>query len=137
MQSPSYDCVADVNKALFFLCTESPENITLLLEQGVASKVRDLCDKSDTRELSAKVLASMLRSPTPFHRRILLSDRFRGIIPVLINEMSNASSDDTMYHKFYPSPSPSSSLSLLLLLLLLELNYVQDYALSSLLITNT
>jgi hypothetical protein len=123
-----------VNKALFFLCTESPENVTLLLEQGIASKVRELCDKSETRELSAKVLASMLRSPTPFHRRILLSDRFRGIIAVLITEMINASSDDTRYHEFYPS-----SLSLLSLssLLILELKYVQDYALSLLPITST
>jgi len=134
LQSPSPECVADVNKALFFLCTESPENVTLLLEQGIASKVRELCDKSETRELSAKVLASMLRSPTPFHRRILLSDRFRGIIAVLITEMINASSDDTRYHEFYPS-----SLSLLSLssLLILELKYVQDYALSLLPITST
>jgi hypothetical protein len=124
-----------VNKALFFLCTESPENITLLLEQGIASRVRDLCDKSETRELSAKVLASMLRSPTPFHRRILLSDRFRGIIAVLITEMINASSDDTRYHGFYPSSS--SSLLSLSSLLILELKYVQDYALSLLPITST
>lgn len=97
MQSPDSECVSDVNRALFFLCTESPENITLLLEQGVASRVRDLCDKQETRELSVKVLSSMLRSPEGLHRRILLSDRFRSVVGVMVTEMAHASSDDSRY----------------------------------------
>jgi hypothetical protein len=79
------------------LCTESQENITLLLEQGVASRLRELCDKQETRESSVKVLSSMLKSTTTLHRRILLSERFRSIISVLISEMSLATFDETRY----------------------------------------
>lgn len=97
LQSPDGECVSDVNKALYFLCTESPENITLLLEQGVASRLRELCDKPETRESSVKVLSSMLKSTTTLHRRILLSERFRSIIGVLVAEMNQASFDETRY----------------------------------------
>ena len=99
LQSPDFDCVSDVNKALYFLCTDSSENVTLLLEQGAASRLRDLCDKSENRESSLKTLAAMINSSSPFHRRILLSDRFRGVINLFLNEILEQSSyDDTRYY---------------------------------------
>ena len=132
LQSPDSECASDANKALFLLCTASPENVTLLLEQGVASRVRELCDKNETRESSVKVFSSMLRSTTTFHHRILLSDRFRGIITIIISEMINATSDDTRYSIFYYSSHLYYFSNYKL-----ELKYVQHYALSLILIINT
>lgn len=84
-----FTCIDNVCSALQLCCLMSAETCSMALEQGICMRLRHLSSSKDrgAREPAIKTLSTIARSPLRLHRRLLCSDKMRGVISIFVNEL--------------------------------------------------
>lgn len=92
IQSPDIETVNNVCLGLHAVCEGGSNNIQLLLEQGLVTKLREICDINDSKKIlkdsAIRALSSIAKSPNLIHRKLILSSRLNGCLNLFIMELN-------------------------------------------------
>jgi hypothetical protein len=89
IQSPDHGTVNNVCLGLHAVCEGGADHIQLVLEQGMVTKLRDLCEINIVRDSAIRTLCSISRSPSLIHRKLILSSKLNGCLNLFIAELNN------------------------------------------------
>lgn len=97
LQSPDEELIKDVCLALTTVFTLSSVNIQLGLEQGILSRVAELCDTTGasstvTSRVAVRTLCAVGLSTEPIHRRTLLLTKYKALSS-MVKELKLAKDD--------------------------------------------
>ena len=89
LQSPDIDCVTKICSGLRHIA-DAPQTVDLMLENGIAGRLRELVEGTSSRDASLRVLAVMLQSPQRLHIKLLLASQFGNLLPLVVTELGVA-----------------------------------------------
>lgn len=95
LPTPYQGLLNDACVAVSNICEISADSIRRVLEQGLLTRVRELCDLPNCRESAVNILCVVIRSPDVLQCKLLLSSRYDGVLRHVVEELGTAKCDKT------------------------------------------